>query len=138
MQVGKFLENIKRADQNQALQGEFFLKINRCADQNKAAHIGWNKRAGGFSLKINKRVDQNKAVQGGFLKIEKIVHLLTTLKMNKCQRVSKVEKNEFGRFLIKLVTCKTKDKKCHQDQCHNSQQLNFNCILYCDQNFPEY
>ena len=49
MQVGKFLENIKRADQN------------------KAVHIGWNRRAGGiFFLKINKRADQNKAVQGGF------------------------------------------------------------------------
>ena len=46
MQVGKFLENIKRADQNKAVQGGFFLKINKHADQNKAVHIGWNRRAG--------------------------------------------------------------------------------------------
>ena len=45
MQVGKFLENIKRADQN---KGDFFLKINKRADQNKAVHIGWNRRAGGI------------------------------------------------------------------------------------------
>ena len=29
-------------------RGKFFLKINKRADQNKAVHIGWNKRAGGF------------------------------------------------------------------------------------------
>ena len=73
MQVGKFLENIKHADQNKAVQGEFFLNIDKCSDQNKAVQIGWNKHAGEFfSLKINKRADQNKAVQGGFfLKIDK-------------------------------------------------------------------
>ena len=36
MQVGKLLENIKRANQNKAVQGEFFLKIKKRADQNKA------------------------------------------------------------------------------------------------------
>ena len=42
MQVGKFLENIKRADQNKAVYGDFFfLKINNHVDQNKAVHIGW-------------------------------------------------------------------------------------------------
>jgi hypothetical protein len=46
--VGKFIENIKRADQNRAVQGEFFHKINKRADQNKAVHIGWNRRSGGI------------------------------------------------------------------------------------------
>ena len=48
MQVGKFLENIKRADQNKAMHRECFLKINKRADQNKAVQ-------GEFLLKINKR-----------------------------------------------------------------------------------
>ena len=30
-------------------RGKFFLKINKRADQNKAVHIGWNRRAGGIS-----------------------------------------------------------------------------------------
>ena len=51
MQVGKFLENIKRADQSKAVQGELFLKINKRADQNKAVYIGWNKCAGGIFSK---------------------------------------------------------------------------------------
>ena len=50
MQVGKFLKNIKHADQNKAVQGEFFLNIDKCADQNKAVQIGWNKHAGEFFL----------------------------------------------------------------------------------------
>ena len=29
-------------------RGEFFLKINKRADQNKAVHIGWNRRAEGI------------------------------------------------------------------------------------------
>ena len=40
-------------------------RINKRADQNnqnKAVHIGWNRRAGGIFLKINKPADQNKAV----------------------------------------------------------------------------
>ena len=48
MQGEKFLENIKRADQNKAVQGDFFLKINKRADRNKAVHKGWNRRAGGI------------------------------------------------------------------------------------------
>ena len=35
MQVGKFLKNIKSAGQNRYEGGFFFLKINKCADQNK-------------------------------------------------------------------------------------------------------
>ena len=37
------------------MKGELFLKINNRADQNKAVHIGENKRAGGifFSKLIN-------------------------------------------------------------------------------------
>ena len=60
MQAGKFLKDIKRADQNKAVPGEFFLKI--------------NKRAGQIPIHMeeNKRADQNKAVQEGFfLKINK-------------------------------------------------------------------
>ena len=30
------------------VQGEFFLKINKRADQNKAVHIGWNRSVGGI------------------------------------------------------------------------------------------
>ena len=33
VQVGKFLKNIKRADPSKAVQGDFFLKINKCAGQ---------------------------------------------------------------------------------------------------------
>ena len=33
VQVGKFLKSIKRADQNKAVQGDFFLKINKRAGQ---------------------------------------------------------------------------------------------------------
>ena len=41
-----------------------FWKINNPADGNKRA--GWNIRAGGnFFLKINKHANQNKTVQGG-------------------------------------------------------------------------
>ena len=36
VQVGKFLKNIKRAGQNRRAGGNFFLKINKRADQNKA------------------------------------------------------------------------------------------------------
>ena len=38
MHVGKFLENIKRADQNKAVQGGFFLKINKRAIMDKDFH----------------------------------------------------------------------------------------------------
>ena len=49
MQVGKFLKkNIKRADQNKAVQGEFFLKINKPAGQIPRHMEGWNKHAGGI------------------------------------------------------------------------------------------
>ena len=65
MQVGKFLKNIKRADQNKAVQGEFFLKINKCAGQIPIHMQCAINMQGFFFLKINKRADQNKAVQGG-------------------------------------------------------------------------
>ena len=39
MQVGKFIENIKRAGQNRCAGGKIFLKNIKCA--------GWNRRAGG-------------------------------------------------------------------------------------------
>ena len=66
VQVEKFLKNIKRAGQNRRAGGkifsksinvqtkirlcreEFFLKINKRADQSKAVHIGWNRHAGGI------------------------------------------------------------------------------------------
>ena len=65
MQVGSFLKNIKRADPNKSVQGDFFLKIIKRAGQ-KPMHIqdGINVQ-GEFFLKNNKRADQNKAVQGG-------------------------------------------------------------------------
>ena len=43
-----FLKINKCADQNKALQGEIFLKIDKRVDQNKAVHIGLNRRAGGI------------------------------------------------------------------------------------------
>ena len=65
MQVGKFLRNIKRADQNKACRGEFFLKVNKRAGQ-ILTHMQYAIIVQGeFFLKINKRADQNKAVQGG-------------------------------------------------------------------------
>ena len=51
MQVGKFLKNIKGADPNKAVQGGFFLKINKRAGQ-IPIKMQENKRAGGlFSQK---------------------------------------------------------------------------------------
>ena len=67
MQVGKFLENIKRADQNKAVQGgSFFSKLINV--QTKIRPFTWDgiDVQGEFFLKINKCADQNKAVQGGF------------------------------------------------------------------------
>ena len=53
-------------------RGEFFLKINKPADQNKAVHIGWNRRAGEIFLKINKRADKIRLYRVEFfLKINK-------------------------------------------------------------------
>ena len=65
MQVGKFLKNIKRADQNKAVQGEFFLKINKHAGQ-IIIHMQYAiNMQGGIFPQNNKRADQNKAVQKG-------------------------------------------------------------------------
>ena len=47
LQVGKFLKNIKRADQNKAVQGGIFfsklinLRPDKPAEQNKAVHGGF-------------------------------------------------------------------------------------------------
>ena len=57
---GKFLKK----HFNKAMQGGFFLTINKSAGQ-IPIKMQENKRAGGFFLKNNKRADQNKAVQGG-------------------------------------------------------------------------
>ena len=63
MQMQKFLKNIKRADQNRAEQGGFFLKINKHAGKIPIhrMHDGINMQ-GGIFLKNNKCADQNKAV----------------------------------------------------------------------------
>ena len=65
MLVRKFLKNIKCADPNKAVQGEFCLQINKRAGQ-IPIKMQENKRAGFFFLKNNKRAGQNKAVQVGF------------------------------------------------------------------------
>ena len=65
VQVGKFLKNIKRADQNKAVQRVFFLKINKCAGQIPIQVQDGINLQGEYILKNNKRADQNKAVQGG-------------------------------------------------------------------------
>ena len=62
MQVGTFLKNIKRADQNKAVQGELFLKIDKHAGQIPIHVQDGIKVQGEYLLKINKRADQNKAV----------------------------------------------------------------------------
>ena len=73
MQGDFFLKINKRADQNKAVQGEFFLKINKRADQNKAVNIGWNKRAGEFffSKSINMQTKIRPCRGDFFLKINK-------------------------------------------------------------------
>ena len=44
-----------------------YILIQNSEHTNTNKRAGWNKRAGGnFFLKINKCADQNKAVQGGF------------------------------------------------------------------------
>ena len=76
MQVGKFLENIKRIDQNKAVQGGFFfLKINKHVGK-VPIHVqdGINIQ-GEIFLKINKHADQNKAVQGGFFFLSKLINV---------------------------------------------------------------
>ena len=55
------------------MQGGFFLKINKHADQNKAVHIGWNKCAGGnfFSKPINMQTKIRLCRGKFFIKINK-------------------------------------------------------------------
>ena len=63
MQVGKFLKNIKRANQNKAVQGHFFfLKINKRAGQIPIHMQDGINLQREFFLKNNKRADQNRAV----------------------------------------------------------------------------
>ena len=45
---GKILRKHNTGAQNKALQGGIFSQINKIADQNKAIHMGWNRRAGGY------------------------------------------------------------------------------------------
>ena len=80
MQGGNFFsKSINVQTKIRPCRGEFFLKINKHADQNKAVHRGWNKHEGDFFLKINKPARQIPIhmqdginVQGGFfLKINK-------------------------------------------------------------------
>ena len=61
------------ADQNKAVQGGFFLKIDKCAGQIPIHVQDVINMQGEFFLKSNKRADQNTAMQGGFffLKINK-------------------------------------------------------------------
>ena len=72
-QAGKFLKNIKRVDQNKAVHGKFFLKINECAGK-IPIHVqdGINVQ-GEFFLKNNKCADQNKVVQGEFFSSKLII-----------------------------------------------------------------
>ena len=51
-------------------RGNFFLKINKHADQNKAVHIGWNKCVGGnfFSKPINMQTKIRLCREKFFLK----------------------------------------------------------------------
>ena len=65
MQVEKFLKNIKRADPNKAVQGGFFLKINKRAGQIPIHMQDGTNVQGKFFLKNNKHADQNKAMQEG-------------------------------------------------------------------------
>jgi hypothetical protein len=64
--VGKFLKNIKRADQNKAVQGgNFFSKLINVQDKYHYTCSMQKTCRGKFFLKINKQADQHKAVQGG-------------------------------------------------------------------------
>ena len=66
--VEKFLKNIKLTDPNKAVQGEFFyLKINKRAGQIPIHMQDGINMQGEFFLKINKCLDQNKTVHACLL-----------------------------------------------------------------------
>ena len=70
MQVEKFLKNIKRADPNKAMQGGFFLKINKLAEK-IPIHMQENKCARGFffSKAINMQTKKRLCRGNFFLKL---------------------------------------------------------------------
>ena len=81
MQVGKFLKNIKRAGQNRSAGGKFSGKsIN--------VQIKIKPSRGEFFLKINKRADQNKTMQGGIF----FSKALPTLPMEKIEKIRSIPK----------------------------------------------
>ena len=72
MQVGKFLKSIKRADQKKAMQGGFFLKINKLGGLIPIyVQLGINVQGNFFSKYINVQTKIRTYRREFFLKINK-------------------------------------------------------------------
>ena len=99
----KVLKDIKCADQNKAVQQEFFLKIINVQDKYQyTCSMQYAKdMQGEFFLKINKRADQNKAVQGGFFS-SKLINVHARL-FGTLEYLPNLPTRFIGNLLLELV-----------------------------------